>query len=355
MRKPKFKQALRAINNYLVFFLIVAFVVSCCMMLFVTVLADSMGLVFTKDNIADAAKLTFGNVLLITFFSGTIDYIRRKRMVDRPVKQILSAAEKVMQGDFTVRIEPVKEFAGETGFNEIIHCFNKKTAELAGTETLRTDFIANVSHELKTPLAVMGNYATMLQRPGIAEEEKNEYAKAISDSARRLAQLITNILKLNKLENQQIFPQLDEYDLGEQLCESLLQFEDVWERKGLQIETDIEEDVRIRSDGELLSLVWNNLISNAVKFTPEGGTIGVSLKTGGNHVIVSVSDTGCGIKPEVGKHIFEKFYQGDTSHATQGNGLGLALVKRVVDIFSGEISVQSVCGQGSTFTVKFRR
>ena len=355
MRKPKFKQALRAINNYLMFFLIVAFVVSCCMMLFVTVLADSMGLVFTKDNIADAAKLTFGNVLLITFFSGTIDYIRRKRMVDRPVKQILSAAEKVMQGDFTVRIEPVKEFAGETGFNEIIHCFNKMTAELAGTETLRTDFIANVSHELKTPLAVMGNYATMLQRPGITEEEKNEYAKAISDSARRLAQLITNILKLNKLENQQIFPQLDEYDLGEQLCESLLQFEDVWERKGLQIETDIEEDVRIRSDGELLSLVWNNLISNAVKFTPEGGTIGVSLKTGGNHVIVSVSDTGCGIKPEVGKHIFEKFYQGDTSHATQGNGLGLALVKRVVDIFSGEISVQSVCGQGSTFTVKFRR
>ena len=355
MRKPKFKQALRAINNYLMFFLIVAFVVSCCMMLFVTVLADSMGLVFTKDNIADAAKLTFGNVLLITFFSGTIDYIRRKRMVDRPVKQILSAAEKVMQGDFTVRIEPVKEFAGETGFNEIIHCFNKMTAELAGTETLRTDFIANVSHELKTPLAVMGNYATMLQRPGITEEEKNEYAKAISDSARRLAQLITHILKLNKLENQQIFPQLDEYDLGEQLCESLLQFEDVWERKGLQIETDIEEDVRIRSDGELLSLVWNNLISNAVKFTPEGGTIGVSLKTGGNHVIVSVSDTGCGIKPEVGKHIFEKFYQGDTSHATQGNGLGLALVKRVVDIFSGEISVQSVCGQGSTFTVKFRR
>ena len=355
MRKPKFKQALRAINNYLVFFLIVAFVVSCCMMLFVTVLADSMGLVFTKDNIADAAKLTFGNVLLITFFSGTIDYIRRKRMVDRPVKQILSAVEKVMQGDFTVRIEPVKEFAGETGFNEIIHCFNKMTAELAGTETLRTDFIANVSHELKTPLAVMGNYATMLQRPGITEEEKNEYAKAISDSARRLAQLITNILKLNKLENQQIFPQLDEYDLGEQLCESLLQFEDVWERKGLQIETDIEEDVRIRSDGELLSLVWNNLISNAVKFTPEGGTIGVSLKTGGNHVIVSVSDTGCGIKPEVGKHIFEKFYQGDTSHATQGNGLGLALVKRVVDIFSGEISVQSVCGQGSTFTVSIRR
>ena len=355
MKKPKFKQVIRAINNYLVFFLLVAFIVSCCMILFVTVLADSMGLVFTKENIANAAKLTFGNVLLITFFSGTLDYIRRKQMVDKPVKQILAAADKIMQGDFSVRIEPVKEFAGETGFNEIIACLNKMTAELAGTETLRTDFIANVSHELKTPLAVMGNYATMLQSPGLTEDEKNEYAKAISDSARRLAALITNILKLNKLENQQIFPQLDEYDLGEQLCESLLQFEDVWERKGLEIETDIEEDVRIRSDAELLSLVWNNLISNAVKFTPEGGTIGVTLKTEGNQVIVQVRDTGCGIKPEVGQHIFEKFYQGDTSHATQGNGLGLALVKRVVDIFSGEISVQSVYGQGSTFTVKFRR
>ena len=355
MKKSKYKQVLRAINNYLVFFLIVAFVVSCCMMLFVSVLADTMGLVFTKDNIAAAAKLTFGNVLLITIISATIDYIRRKRMVDRPVKQIMDALDQVMQGDFTVRIKPVKEFAGETGFNEIIKAINKMTGELQGTETLRTDFIANVSHELKTPLAVMGNYATMLQKPGLSEEDRMEYAKAISHSSRRLAALITNILKLNKLENQQIFPKLDEYDLGEQLCENLLQFEDIWEKKNLSIETDIADDVRIRSDTELMSLVWNNLISNAVKFTPEGGTIGVSLKTEGNLVVVQVRDTGCGIKPEVGAHIFEKFYQGDTSHATQGNGLGLALVKRVVDILNGEISVQSVYGQGSTFTVKFRR
>ncbi len=355
MKNLKYKQILRAVNNYLVFFLIVAFVVSCCMMLFVTVLADTMGLVFTVENIGTAARLTFGNVLLITLFSGTFDYLRRKRMVERPVKQILEATEKIMQGDFTIRIAPVKEFAGETGFNEIIKAINKMTAELQGTETLRTDFIANVSHELKTPLAVMGNYATMLQKPGLSEEDRVEYAKAISQSSRRLAALITNILKLNKLENQQIFPQLDEYDLGEQLCENLLQFEEVWEKKNLNIETDIEDDVRIRSDAELLSLVWNNLISNAVKFTPEEGTIGVSLKTEGNLVIVQVCDTGCGIKPEVGQHIFEKFYQGDTSHATQGNGLGLALVKRVVDILNGEIGVQSVYGQGSTFTVKFRR
>ena len=354
MKKRRFRSMLKAINNYVVFFLTVAFAVSCCMMLFVRTLADSMGLVFNEENIGAAAKVTFLNVLLLTFLFGTIDYVRRKLMVDRPVKIITEATEQIMQGDFSVRVRPMHG-AGMEGFNQIGMAINAMAAELSGTETLRTDFIANVSHELKTPLAVMGNYATMLQRPGITEDEKNEYAKAISEAARKLAQLITNILKLNKLENQQIFPQPQEFDLGEQLCECLLGFEDAWEAKNLEIETDIEDDVRIKSDPELLSLVWNNLISNAVKFTPDGGTIGLSLKTEGSSVVVQVRDTGCGMKPEVGQHIFEKFYQGDTSHATQGNGLGLALVKRVVDILSGEIGVQSVYGTGSTFTVKFKR
>ena len=355
MKKHRKDPFFRALQNYVTFFLLVAFIVSCSTALFVSVMRESMGLVLTKENMETAAKLTFGNVLLISFGAATIDYIRRKQMVDRPVKQIMTALDQVMQGDFTIRIPPVKEFAGETGFNEIIKAINAMTAELQGTETLRTDFIANVSHELKTPLAVMANLSTMLQQPGISEEDRIEYAKAISHSSRRLAALITNILKLNKLENQQIFPQPQEFDLGEQLCESLLAFEDAWENKNLEIETDIQEDVRIKSDPELLSLVWNNLISNAVKFTPEGGTIGVALKEDDKNVVVSVRDTGCGIDPETGKHIFEKFYQGDTSHATQGNGLGLALVKRVVDILQGEISVQSTPGQGSTFTVRIRR
>ena len=354
MKKRRFRNMLKAINNYVVFFLTVAFAVSCCMMLFVRTLANSMGLVFNEENIGAAAKVTFLNVLLLTLLFGTIDYVRRKLMVDRPVRIITQATERIMQGDFSVRVKPMHG-AGMEGFNQIGMAINAMAAELAGTETLRTDFIANVSHELKTPLAVMGNYATMLQRPGITEEERCEYAKSISEAARKLAQLITNILKLNKLENQQIFPQPKEFDLGEQLCECLLVFEDAWEAKNLEIETDIEEDIRIKSDPELLSLVWNNLISNAVKFTPDGGTIGLSLKTQDGSVVVQVRDTGCGMKHEVGQHIFEKFYQGDTSHATQGNGLGLALVKRVVDILSGEIGVQSVYGQGSTFTVKIKR
>ena len=354
MKTRRFRSMLKTINNYVVFFLTVAFAVSCCMMLFVRTLADSMGLVFSEENIGTAAKMTFLNVLLLTLLFGTIDRIRRKLMVDRPVKLITQATERIMQGDFSVRVRPMHG-AGMEGFNQIGMAINAMAKELSGTETLRTDFIANVSHEQKTPLAVMGNYATKLQRPGITEEERCEYAKAISEATRKLAQLITNILKLNKLENQQIFPQPKEFDLGEQLCECLLGFEDAWEAKGLEIETDMEDDVRIRSDPELLSLVWNNLISNAVKFTPDGGTIGLSLKTEGGSVVVQVRDTGCGMKPEVGQHIFEKFYQGDTSHATQGNGLGLALVKRVVDILNGEIGVQSVYGEGSTFTVKFKR
>ena len=355
MKKHRQQPFFRALQNYVTFFLLVAFIVSCCMMLFVSTLAETMDLVFTKENMAQAAKLTFGCVLLVSFGAATIDYTRRKLMIDRPVKQIMAALDQVMQGNFAVRIPPVKEFAGETGFNEIIKAINKMTAELEGTETLRTDFIANVSHELKTPLAVMANLSTMLQQPGTPEKERIEYAKAISHSSRRLAALITNILKLNKLENQQIFPKHEEYDLSGQLCEALLQFEDVWEAKNLKIEADIDDDVKLRSDAELLSLVWNNLISNAVKFTSDGGTVRVSLKSDEKNVIVSVSDTGCGISQEVGKHIFEKFYQGDTSHATQGNGLGLAMVKRVVDILRGEISVQSTPGQGSTFTVRIRR
>ena len=145
------------------------------------------------------------------------------------------------------------------------------------------------------------------------------------------------------------------YDLGEQLRECLLSFESQWEAKELEIEADIEEDVTVEADGQLLSLVWNNLLSNAIKFTDDGGKISVSLKTSGPMAIVKVADTGCGIDRETGKHIFEKFYQGDTSRATRGNGLGLALVRRVVEIVGGNISVESQVGKGSIFTIEIRR
>jgi len=353
MKKLTFRRVLKAVNSYIVFFLIVGFAVSCCMLLFLNVLADSMGLVFDESNIAVAAKLTFGNVLLITLIFGTVDYIRRKLTVERPVKRITQAAERIMQGDLRVRIQPESSDAEQ--FNEIIDCVNRMTQELSSLETLRTDFIANVSHELKTPLAVMQNYATLLQQPELPEETRLEYARAISQSARRLASMVTNILKLNRLENQKIYPKAAAYDLSEQLCQCLLQFENVWEDAGIQIDTQIEDGITVKADAELLSLVWNNLLSNAFKFTEFGGTVSVSLSATEHHAVVKVADTGCGMSPEVGAHIFEKFYQGDTSHAVQGNGLGLALVKRVIDILQGQITVESAPGKGSTFTVRIRR
>ena len=348
------KRVLKVINNYAVFFLTVAFAVSCCMMLFLSTLAKTMGIEFTQYNIAAAAKITFWNVLLITFLFGTFDYVRRKFSVDRPAKIITDTTEKIMQGDFSARV-PAMHGSAVEGFDRIGIAINQMAMELASVETLRTDFIANVSHEMKTPLAVMQNYGTMLQQPGLSEETRIEYAKAITDSSRRMADMMTNILKLNRLENQQIYPQATEYDLGEQLCECLLQYENVWEQSNIEIETDIEEGVRVKADAELLSLVWNNLFSNAFKFTEPGGTVSLTLSATDHQAIVQVKDTGCGMSPEVGAHIFEKFYQGDTSHATQGNGLGLALVKRVIDIMQGEISVESAKGVGTTFTVKIRR
>ena len=227
--------------------------------------------------------------------------------------------------------------------------------EISGVETLRTDFIANVSHELKTPLAVMQNYGTLLQDPDLSEEKRIEYGKNIAEQTRRLSNLVMNILKLNKLENQQIYPNVEKYYLSEQLCESMLEFENVWEEKNIEIEADLDEEVRILADKELLSLVWNNLLSNALKFTEEGGRVSLALRGDEQFAYVEVKDTGCGMNAETGKNIFKKFYQGDTSHATKGNGLGLALVKRVIDICGGEISVSSKLGEGSTFTVKLRR
>ncbi len=356
MKKEDFWHKLfRGTYNYLMFFLLAAFVVSCSMILFISTLSETLEIELTKENLNMAAKLTFGNVVFLGALFTVIDALRRKFTTERVTKQIADAARSVVLGDFSVRIKPMNHFGVDENFNEIIECFNTMAEELAGVETLHTDFIANVSHEMKTPLAVMQNYGTLLQAPDLGEEERIEYAKGVTDGSRRLADMMTNILKLNRLEKQQIYPKTEEYDLGEQLCECLLAYEAVWERKNIEIDTDMAEDVKVSTDKELLTLVWNNLFSNAFKFTPEGGMVSVVLKTEDQYAVVKVTDTGCGMSPEVGAHIFEKFYQGDTSHATQGNGLGLALVKRVVDILHGEISVESIKGEGSTFIVKFLR
>ena len=227
-KDTQIKNILKESSRFLIFLLLVAFVITCCTMLFVSTLSDTLEITLNDTDLNAAAKLTFLNVIILSFVFYVIDIIRRKLTVERPVKRITDAAEKIMQGDFSVRVSIQSTFGTDDTFHQIIACFNKMAEELGSVETLRTDFIANVSHEMKTPLAVMQNYGALLQAPELSEEKRMEYAKGVTDGSRRLADMMTNILKLNRLENQQIYPQTTEFDLGEQLCECLLQYESIW-------------------------------------------------------------------------------------------------------------------------------
>ena len=297
------------------------------------------------------------SVLGIVFVSALVcvlcDLVRRKIMIERPSKMILDATQKIASGDFSVKLQPLHEYSKRNEYDLIFENINTMAAELSKNEMLKNDFISNVSHEIKTPLAVIQNYAKALQS-NIDDKKKKEYLKGLEIQTKKLSDLISNILKLNKLENQKIVPEIEKIDLAELLRVLILQFESLIEKKELELVCDIEE-TSIASSASLLEIVFNNLISNAIKFTEKGGKIEISLKNTKTHAIVEVSDTGCGISSEVGEHIFDKFFQGDTSRASEGNGLGLALVKRVIDIVGGEILVDSKLRQGSTFVVKLKK
>ena len=326
---------------------------------FVTLLLMSgihMGLVVLIDEYHWHSVI---QVLIPTVYwalvAGALTLFTRYKIVktyDQPMKELAKAAEKVAKGDFSVYIPPLHTSNRHDYLDLMFLDFNKMVAELGSLETMRTDFIANVSHEIKTPLAGIQNYAQLLQRPGLTREEQETYTSAILGSTRRLSSLVTNILKLNKLESQQIIPRFEPYDLCGQLSECAMAFESVWEEKRIDFEADLEDRATIEGDASLLELVWNNLLSNAFKFTEPGGTVTLRQTSDGGHVTVSVSDTGCGISKEARKHIFDKFYQGDTSHATEGNGLGLALALRVLQLMDASIQVESEEGRGTTFTVQ---
>lgn len=275
-----------------------------------------------------------------------------KNTYEKPMKELASATRKVAEGDFTVYVPPLHTADEYDYLDVMILDFNKMVEGLGSVETLKTDFFANVSHEIKTPLAVIQNTAELLKNEELSPEQRAEYVDTIEKYARRLADLITNILKLNKLEKQTIQPKPEPYNLCAQLAECALLFEDRWEQKNLEFEAELEDEAVIEADESLLELVWNNLLSNAVKFTEPGGTITLRQTSGDGWVEVTVSDTGCGMDDNTLQHIFDKFYQGDTSHSTEGNGLGLALVLRIVRMMGGSISVESKTGEGSAFTVR---
>ena len=274
-----------------------------------------------------------------------------RRTYEEPMHMLAEAAGKVADGDFSVYVPTIHTPDKLDYLDIMIMDFNKMVEELGSIETLKTDFFSNVSHEMKTPISIIKNYAEMLRMENLPEVQRKEYAKSIENAAARLSDLIGNILKLNKLENQSITPDIEVYDVCRQLCECILQFEEAWDEKEIELETEIEDAAMIRADASLMELVWNNLLSNAIKFTDQGGQVAVRQTLDENHIRISVSDTGCGMSRESMERIFDKFYQGDTSHSKEGNGLGLALVRRVLELMDGDIQVVSEEGKGSTFTV----
>lgn len=276
---------------------------------------------------------------------------KMKNTYEEPLHKMAKAAKSVSEGDFSVYVPTVHTADKLDYLDMMILNFNKMVEELGSIETLKTDFVSNVSHEMKTPIAIIKNYAQLLRAGKASKEQREEYTKGIEDAASRLSSLISNILKLNKLENQTITPEIETYDVCRQLCESAILFEDAMEKKEIELEADIEDAAMIKADASLMELVWNNLLSNAVKFTKPGGRIIIRQTSDEECIRVSVSDTGCGISKESMNHIFDKFYQGDTSHSMEGNGLGLALVKRVLELMDGDIQITSEEGKGSTFLV----
>lgn len=275
-----------------------------------------------------------------------------KSTYEEPLHKLAEATEQVANGDFSVYV-PTTHTSDRLDYLDVmILDFNKMVEELGSVETLKTDFVSNVSHEMKTPIAIIKNYAELLQTGKGTEVERLEYARNIEEAAERLSGLITNILRLNKLEHQRIDPEIEAYDLCAQLEECILNYEEMWDEKDLELEVDMEEKAVVDADKSLMELVWNNLLSNAVKFTETGGKVTVRQTSSDGYAVVEVTDTGCGMSRESIRHIFDKFYQGDTSHSKEGNGLGLALVSRILMLMGGDISVASEEGRGSTFMVR---
>lgn len=327
------------------FFVLVAFVMQIAILVYDFIIKKT-------SNKTLIAILILIMIVILSVVITIFDIIRRKIMVDRPVKRIISATEKIASGDFSVRLEINHTYDKYNEFDEIMENLNIMASELSKTEILKKDFISNISHEIKTPLSIIQSYAMLLQDKDLSDTEREKHAKTLLKASRRLSSLVANILQLTKLENQALKLSPEKINLSDLVAELVIENEEVIEGKGLELECDIDK-VEIISERSYIEIIISNLLSNAIKFT-NSGKISVSVKKENDQAIIKISDTGIGISRADGEKIFDKFYQADTSRATIGNGLGLALVKRVIDILGGEISVVSELGKGSTFTVKLK-
>lgn len=265
-----------------------------------------------------------------------------------PIKQIRNAMQKVADGDFSVRLNTTTKVSKE--MREVYAGFNLMMDELSATEILQTDFVSNVSHEFKTPINAIEGYTTLLQDCENLNADQKEYVEKILFNTGRLSTLVGNILLLSKIENQSIRTNKTRFRLDEQIRQSIVALEPRWSEKDIEIDAELES-IEYTGSENLLHHVWDNIIGNAVKFDPVGGSVRIGLEKKDGLIIFTVEDNGPGLSPTSQKHLFEKFYQEDSSHKQEGNGLGLALVKRILSIEKGDIYAENIDG-GCRFTVK---
>ena len=300
------------------------------------------------------ALRTFNSVLTITSsliactLIGTVAAAIFTKWVLLPMNEMIHATKRISKGDFKVKIQ--ETFDEHSDFGILQRSFNHMASELDGIEMFRNDFINNFSHEFKTPIVSIQGFAHQLKAGGLTAEEEREYIRIIADEADRLAKMSTNILLLSKLENQAIVTDKSEFWLDEQLRTCLVLLEKQWGPKNIELNLELDE-VKYYFNENMLSQVWLNLFGNAIKFTPEGGTVTCALFADSQTVTIKINDTGIGMNEDTVRHIFDKFYQGDTSHTGDGNGIGLNIVSRILYLCGGSIKVESESGKGSTFIV----
>lgn len=285
--------------------------------------------------------------LLGSLLVGAVIALFVGRLIIRPVENISNAFDQLSRGNFSIRV-PEDERVAQ--IRDMACKFNAMAQDLSNIETLRTDFVVNVSHEFKTPLSSIEGYATLLQNSALAPKKREYYIRKILDNSRKLSDLSSDILMLSKLENQQIVPGGGEFRLDEQIRKTILLLEDRWSARQIEFDMELPRQMYYGSEA-LLERVWSNIIDNAIKHSDVGGSIRITMEQRHSQVCVTIADDGCGMSQEVQKHIFEKFYQGDPSRREEGNGLGLALVRRIVELCNGQISVRSSPGCGAAFTV----
>lgn len=316
--------------------------------------ADAVGEIRTAPTSALASQVTLRWLInaLLMFSIGLAAMWMLAMAISKPIVQITEAAERVAKGDFSAKV-PLRRQTKKHPYDEVealAATFNQMTDDLKSIEYLRKDFTSSVSHEIKSPIATISGYAQLLRDETLDAETRRAYTLAISESCAQLSRLSDNLLRITRLESGKRKPLAEPFQLDEQLRRTLAAMMPEFRRRKLELSVDLCA-ARIVSDRELLEQVWQNLLRNAIKFTPEGGSIRVGLTTQEGAFRVQIADTGIGIDESAQKHIFEKFFQADTSHHTEGSGLGLSLVKRIVDACGGEIAVESQLGKGSTFSV----